>query len=104
MIKHKCKDCGFELPSETSVKLCPQGKEGYHHFLRVEYEISEFQRELTSAIAEWHNAMDSEDIDVIRLGAGEKLTSLINRAVDIENLECEICKCEIEAMVCGDCV
>jgi ketosteroid isomerase-like protein len=49
--------------------------------------MTKFQDELKAAIAEWHDAMNSEDIDVIRLYAGKNLAALIERAVDCETTD-----------------
>ena len=43
--------------------------------------MTKFQDELKTAIAEWHDAMNTQDIKYIRKHSGKKLESLINRAV-----------------------
>jgi predicted Zn-ribbon and HTH transcriptional regulator len=34
-----CRDCGFKLPSKTSIEVCPKGNEGYHHFEEEDWKI-----------------------------------------------------------------
>lgn len=64
--------------------------------------MTKFQEELRATIMQYGEdcAKDylQSPIDI------QKLESLISRCVDEENLYCKSCKCEIEAMICEDCI
>ena len=52
-----------------------------------EFHLTKFQQDLITAIAEWRNAMNTEDIETVRAGAGKKLEALISRAVDCKTTD-----------------
>ena len=61
--------------------------------------MSIFRDELRTAIAEWHDAMNAEDIEEVRKEAGKKLESLIMRAVDMRALRLAIVEGQNESAV-----